>query len=102
MTNQILIVDDSSVIRTVCRSVLEEAGYQCVEAWDAAQARSRPKDLGIGFAICDLNLPGLSGLDLVEAIRTYPSLAALPPALPVAIMTDEWNLELTNARSAQA
>lgn len=90
MTKLILIFDDSNVIRARCRSILEKAGYACVEAWDAAQARARLKNFDIGSVLCDLDLPDMSGLDLVDVIRTDPFLAGLP----VAIVTAEWNLEL--------
>jgi two-component system, chemotaxis family, chemotaxis protein CheY len=90
MTKQILIVDDSSIIRSHCRIVLKKAGYDCVEAWDAHQARARLESTDISFMLCDLNLPGMSGLELVEKMRSDPRLAALPAA----IMTAECSLEL--------
>lgn len=90
MPQRILIVDDSSVIRVLYRLVLEQAGYEVVEAWDADQARSALKGTEIAFMLCDLNIPGVNGLDLIEAMRKHPKLASLP----VAIVTVEKSREL--------
>jgi two-component system chemotaxis response regulator CheY len=90
MTKRILIVDDSSIIRSHCRLLLKNAGYEPIEAWDAAQARTALKNFHIAFMICDLNIPGLNGLDLVEAARRVPELAELP----VAIMSAECSVDL--------
>lgn len=90
MTKQVLIVDDSNIIRAHCRTVLQKAGYECVEAWSSAQARVQLESPDICFMLCDLNIPGMNGIELAEAIRVEPHLAALP----VAIMTAEWSLEL--------
>lgn len=81
MAQKILLVDDSSIIRTQYRLVLQKAGYEVVEAWDAAQAASALKTLDIAFMLCDYNIPGVNGLDLIEAMRQQPRLAALPTAI---------------------
>ena len=90
MTQRILIVDDSNIIRTHCRIVLQKAGYEVIEAWDAAQARSALKQQEIAFVLCDLNIPGMSGLELIEAMRAHPKFVNTPAA----IFTAENNPEL--------
>ena len=90
MPKRILIVDDSCIIRSHCQLVLKNAHYQPVEAWDAVQARTALKNFDIAFMICDLNIPGVNGLDLVEAMRKEPKLAELP----VAMMRAECNMDL--------
>jgi CheY-like chemotaxis protein len=90
MTQRILIVDDSNIIRTHCRIVLQKAGYEVIEAWDAAQARAALKQQEIAFVLCDLNIPGMSGLELIEAMRAHPKFANTPAA----IFTAENNPEL--------
>lgn len=90
MSKLVLIVDDSNIIRAHCRAVLKKAGYDCVEAWDAVQARARLDSSDISFMVCDLNLPGMSGLELAEKLHSEPQHAALP----VAIMTAECSLQL--------
>jgi two-component system chemotaxis response regulator CheY len=56
-----------------------------VDAWDASQARTALKQGNIALMFCDLNIPGVNGLDLVEAMRKEPTLAELP----VVMMTVE-------------
>lgn len=90
MAQRILIVDDSNIIRTHCRIQLQRAGYEVIEAWDAAQARAALKQQDIAFVLCDLNIPGMSGLELIEAMRKVPKFANLPAA----IFTAENNPEL--------
>jgi two-component system chemotaxis response regulator CheY len=97
MVQRILIVDDSSIIRSHCRIVLQNAGYEVVEAWDAAQARTALKTMEIAFMLCDLNIPGMNGIELIEAMRKDARFATLP----VAILTAERNAEVI-ARASQA
>lgn len=78
MAKRILVVDDSRIMRELCRGILEKAGYEVVEAWDAHQARTALKQGDIALMFCDLNIPGVNGLDLVEAMRHSPELAELP------------------------
>lgn len=89
MTQRILIVDDSNIIRSHCRSVLQQAGYEVVEAWDAAQARTALKSMNIAFMLCDLNIPGMNGLELIEAMRKEPKFASIPAAIFTAECTTE-------------
>jgi CheY-like chemotaxis protein len=81
MAKRILVVDDSSIIRSHCRTVLERAGYEVVEACDALSARTVLKTTEIAFLLCDLNLPGFDGIELIGAMRKTPNLAQLPAAI---------------------
>lgn len=90
MAKRILVVDDSDVIRSHCRIVLQRAGYEVLEAWNAEQARAVLKSTAIGFVLCDLNLPGIDGIELIAAMHRAPALAQVPAA----ILTAEHNAEL--------
>ncbi len=64
----IFLVEDDAVLNASVREFLEHSGHE-VEAFlsaeDALQkAKASPPDL----AICDLNLPGMSGLELLEEL----------------------------------
>lgn len=89
MSQRILIVDDSSIIRSHCRAVLQKAGYEVIEAWDALQARTALKQMNIAFMLCDLNIPGMNGMELIEAMRKEPKFATLPAAIITAECTTE-------------
>jgi CheY-like chemotaxis protein len=89
MAQRILIVDDSSIIRSHCRAVLQKAGYEVIEAWDALQARTALKNMNIAFVLCDLNIPGMSGMELIEAMRKEPKFANVPAAIITAECTTD-------------
>jgi two-component system chemotaxis response regulator CheY len=97
MAHKVLVVDDSRIIRTQCRLIFQHAGYEVVEAWDASQAMAVLRTMEIAFMLCDLNIPGMSGLDLVEALREDSQF----DALHTAIMTAEASPELL-ARAKRA
>ena len=63
----ILVVDDSLLVRRQVTAVLERAGYDVVDAVDGEDARAK---LGphIDLVICDLNMPRMSGMELLAWI----------------------------------
>jgi len=77
----ILLIDDEPHIADVVVYVLEENGFKTFTALSGEAGlksfRSRKPDL----IVLDLNLPGISGLDLFRQIR------ALDPAVPVIMLT---------------
>lgn len=67
MTN-ILIVDDEEYLRRTLAWQLEEGGYSCTLAASAEEARQRLKEKEFALVLCDVNMPGESGLDLVQDV----------------------------------
>src|SRR5262245_27441855 len=67
----ILVVDDDEEIRKVLRILLQQAGYDSVEAPDAETTFQLLKDHGdeIGVVICDIKMPKVSGINILERIR---------------------------------
>ena len=65
----VLIVDDLPIVRLALQRILTKAGYRCREAEDVPHAlaalAAEPADL----VLCDIQMPGASGLDLVKAIQ---------------------------------
>jgi two-component system chemotaxis response regulator CheY len=68
-----LIVDDSQVIRTVGRRLLEELRFTVSEADDSIAglraARERMPDL----IMLDWSMPGMEGVDFVRSLRAQPN-----------------------------
>jgi two-component system, chemotaxis family, sensor kinase CheA len=81
----ILVVDDSSVTRTMVKGILETAGFRVQVAADGMQAwellRSRPFDL----LVSDVNMPEMSGFDLTEKVRSDRLLRHVPVILVTAL-----------------
>jgi response regulator NasT len=72
----VLVVEDESEVRRVWRESLIAVGYQVFSAEDAHQAvvalEQRPN-----VALCDVHLPGPSGLWLADQIRTISPTTAV-------------------------
>ncbi len=74
-----LVVDDFSTMRRIIKNVLHDIGYQNVtEADDGKTALPMLQLGGFDFLISDWNMPGMSGLDLLKAVRADSKLAKLP------------------------
>src|SRR5688572_18834592 len=69
MPSTILIVDDEKNIRRTVRMVLEGEGYGVEEASSGEEALARLPDVGADVLLLDVQLPGMSGLDVLEATR---------------------------------
>lgn len=65
----ILIIDDEPALRQILRSVLIKAGYLVEEACDVPEAKARLARGDIDIALCDVNMPGGSGIDLLRETR---------------------------------
>jgi two-component system chemotaxis response regulator CheY len=76
---KILIVDDSAAMRGQIRDVLASAGFDSVEAadgMDGLQTIARRSDLAA--VLCDINMPRMNGLQMLEFVKSKGQLAALP------------------------
>ena len=76
---KILIVDDFSTMRRIIKNLLRDLGFNnTVEADDGSTALPVLKNGGIDFLVTDWNMPGMSGLELLEQVRADPTLCKLP------------------------
>ncbi|MCW8884094.1 MAG: chemotaxis response regulator CheY [Motiliproteus sp.] len=76
---KILIVDDFSTMRRIIKNLLRDLGFNnTVEADDGSTALPVLKNGGIDFLVTDWNMPGMSGLELLEQVRADPALNKLP------------------------
>lgn len=76
---RILVVDDFSTMRRIVRNLLADLGYEnIVEAEDGAPALQIMKTEAIDFVVTDWNMPGMTGIDLLKAIRAEPRCARVP------------------------
>jgi two-component system response regulator AtoC len=66
---QLLVVDDEPAIRQVVAAHLRKAGYMVDQASDGESAMERLSRGDIDIALCDIKLPGLSGIELLRQAR---------------------------------
>jgi cyclic di-GMP phosphodiesterase len=75
---RILIVDDDRHICVLVRRLLERAGYACATAESGAAAKKLLAVEPFELLVCDLQMPGESGLDVISHVRSeYPDTAAI-------------------------
>ncbi len=75
---QILVVDDEKPIRMLLQKILEANGYTCRAAENASHARALLTEMASELVLCDINMPGESGLDFIRfVLKTYPDTAAI-------------------------
>ncbi len=66
----ILVVDDFATMRRIITNVLRQLGFEnIIEAEDGSKALSVLESEKVDFVITDWNMPQMSGLDLLKAIR---------------------------------
>jgi DNA-binding NtrC family response regulator len=69
MSTTVLIVDDEKNIRRTVRMVLEGEGYGVEEASSGEEALARLPDIAPDVVLLDVQLPGISGLDMIETLK---------------------------------
>lgn len=75
---QVLIVDDERPIRMLLQKILEANGYACRTAENAAEAREFMAEKPGDLILCDINMPGESGLDFIRyVLEAHPETAAI-------------------------
>jgi len=66
---RVLVVDDERFFREAIREVLDGAGFEVETAASGAEALEKAADAPFGVAILDIQLPGMSGLEVLELLR---------------------------------
>ncbi len=76
---KILLVDDFATMRKVIKNLLKQGGYNNIsEAEDGVEALKILKSEHIDFIISDWNMPNMTGLELLKAVRADSELSGLP------------------------
>jgi two-component system chemotaxis response regulator CheY len=79
MNKRVLVVDDSATVRQQVGNALREAGFDIVEASDGLDGAAKiDGDRSISMVICDVNMPRLNGLEMLEKVKRDPKNASLP------------------------
>ena len=94
---RVLVVDDDPALRKVCRRMLEQAGFEVVEAADGPAALEALQKAAAPFEVVllDYTMPRMHGFDVLKAIRQTH------PALPV-ILCSGYSQQQATQRFAEA
>ena len=77
--SKILVVDDFSTMRRIVKMTLSQLGYEHItEAESAIEAQALLKESQFDLIVCDWNMPGMTGLDLLKWVRSQERLRTVP------------------------
>jgi len=85
---QVLIVDDSSVMRKIVERSLRQAGLEPMvvfEAGSGVEGIEVLKNQSVALILSDINMPAMDGLEFLRQIRAQD----LAPGVPVVMITTE-------------
>jgi len=86
---QILLVEDHQAQSEALKEMMEKQGITVDQAFDGASAFSRLQENEYQCVILDLNLPDISGLDLLDKIKGIERFASLPVIVNTAMELDK-------------
>lgn len=93
-----LVVDDFATMRKIVHNLLKELGFTRIdEAEDGAAALKQLHTGGYDFVVSDWNMPNMTGIELLRAIRADPGLKHLPVLMVTAEAKKENILEAAQA-----
>jgi two-component system chemotaxis response regulator CheY len=93
-----LVVDDFSTMRRIVRNLLKELGFTNVdEAEDGVVALGKLKSGNFEFVVSDWNMPNMTGIELLRAIRADGALKHLPVLMVTAEAKKENIIEAAQA-----
>ena len=97
---KVMVVDDSSVMRTVITNMLKKTGVaEVCHAKNGEEALRVIEDNDIGLVLTDWNMPKMNGLDLIKALRSIKKYDDIPIIM---VTTESAAHELDLAQSAGA
>ena len=93
-----LVVDDFSTMRRIIRNLLKELGYTNVdEAEDGVNGLAKLRGGNFEFVVSDWNMPNMTGIDMLRAIRADAQLKHLPVLMVTAEAKKENIVEAAQA-----
>ncbi len=95
---KILIVDDFSTMRRIIKNLLRDLGFNnTAEADDGNTALPILQSGSFDFLVTDWNMPGMTGIDLLKAVRADAKLSKLPVLMVTAEQKRDQIIEAAQA-----
>jgi len=94
----VLVVDDFATMRRILKAILRQIGFTNItEADDGNTALVELQKGKVGLILCDWNMPEMSGLDLLMAVRSNEGLKDIPFVMVTAETKKENIIEAVKA-----
>jgi len=85
MNTFVLVIDDDAQVSNTARYLLQRAGFEVCVAETADRGLEMAFDLHPDLILCDVMLPGSSGLEVLRTLKHHPFTAHIP-----VILTSGW------------
>lgn len=96
MAKKILVVDDSTAVRQSVTYVLDQEGYEVVQATDGQDALSRLDGTAFSLIITDVNMPNMDGIEFTRTAREIDAYRYTP----IVVLTTESQTDKMEAGKA--
>ena len=95
---KILVVDDMSTMRRIVKNIMKQLGFANVEEAENGQdALEKLRASSFGFVISDWNMPVMTGIEMLRAIRADAAIKAIPVLMVTAEAQQENLIEAVKA-----
>lgn len=74
----ILIIEDTGMVRQTLIRILKLGQFDCLEAANAEEAVRQIAAHEVGMIICDINMPGVDGITLVNKLKQTEKIRHVP------------------------
>ncbi|MGH2731102.1 MAG: response regulator [Actinomycetota bacterium] len=78
MTKTILIVEDEDAVRELEKFILEQQGYDVLEARDGLEGLAKAEFKKPDLILLDLMMPDVSGGRMFDEMKEHPATAGIP------------------------
>jgi len=93
----ILIVEDNEKNLKLVRDVLQVKGYETLEAGTAEEGLKIAREKKPALILMDIQLPGMSGIEALKALRAAPATASIPVVAITASVMQQDRQQIMNA-----
>lgn len=94
----VLVVDDFATMRRILKTILRQIGFTTITEADNGKTALVELQKGkVGLILCDWNMPEMSGLDLLMAVRSNNGLKDIPFVMVTAETQKENIIEAVKA-----
>ena len=98
LSMKVLVVEDQLSVRQIIKNGLGNIGYKNIhEALNGEEGLAKLKAGGFGLVIADWNMPVMTGIELLRAVRADPTLKSIPFLMVTAERLQENIIEAVQA-----